>query len=333
MKEIVEYARQFEIKVVSEFDIPDHASAIAMAYPKLIAELCDDYIIERKWGVFEPFLYPALPEVYNFITKIMKEATSIFTDEYIHIGGDEINPKQWTEGATIQAFMIEENLADDLVLLASFNARPQAALMHYRNEELPHALRVDDAVTSGETWETWQFMAPRKRGSEVHGDFTLLPVNLRYQTWHILFTFLIVLTANEEKLIKGGEVTLWGKIIKEDTIDVRMWPRSYVISEQLWSSINLIDEDSKLPEAVEQAQYYHRHHEKSANENYDQFDPLNRFADSLPPEIKTAMIQTLNNSWTDKYEAVSFLNTNNYLLTDNNYLLTANNYLLTANNY
>ena len=39
-----------------------------------------------------------------------------------------------------------------------------------------------------------------------------------------------------------------------------------------------------LSQAVEQAQYYHRHHEKSSKENYDQFDPLNRFADSLPPE-------------------------------------------------
>lgn len=36
--------------------------------------------------------------------------------------------------------------------------------------------------------------------------------------------------------------------------------------------------------AVEQAQYYHRHHEKATHENYDQFDPLNRLADVLPPE-------------------------------------------------
>ena len=37
-------------------------------------------------------------------------------------------------------------------------------------------------------------------------------------------------------------------------------------------------------EAVEPAQYYTRQHLKFRAGNYHQFEPLNRFADALPPE-------------------------------------------------
>ncbi len=56
-----------------------------------------------------------------------------------------------------------------------------------------------------------------------------------------------------------------------------------------------------LAQAVEQAQYYHRHHEKFAADNYHQFEPLNRFADALPVESKQVrQLESDIQSWLDK---------------------------------
>ncbi len=55
VKEIIEYADERGIRVIPEFDVPGHATAILTAYPNL-ASAPGPYQIERGWGVFDPTL-------------------------------------------------------------------------------------------------------------------------------------------------------------------------------------------------------------------------------------------------------------------------------------
>ena len=40
--------------------------------------------------------------MYEFIDNLIGEMITLFPDEYLHIGGDEVNPKQWKESIHIQ---------------------------------------------------------------------------------------------------------------------------------------------------------------------------------------------------------------------------------------
>ncbi|MDW8847634.1 family 20 glycosylhydrolase [Erwinia sp. MMLR14_017] len=42
----------------------------------------------------------------------------------------------------------------------------------------------------------------------------------------------------------GGEVALWAEIINPQVIDVRLWPRAYVVAERLWSAKDVTDEQN-----------------------------------------------------------------------------------------
>jgi hexosaminidase len=43
------------------------------------------------------------------------------------------------------------------------------------------------------------------------------------------------LTPEQQKLILGGEICMWGEQIDAETVDSRVWPRSLAIAERFWS--------------------------------------------------------------------------------------------------
>ncbi len=137
ISEVVEYANLLGIRVVPEFDVPGHASAIAVAYPELITEqksVNEQYLMEDSWGVFEPLLDPSNPDVYMFIDKLVAELTTLFPDEYMHIGGDEVNPTQWENSEKIQQYMLENNLKDSHALQVNFNEKVQLILTKHQRK-------------------------------------------------------------------------------------------------------------------------------------------------------------------------------------------------------
>jgi hexosaminidase len=52
-----------------------------------------------------------------------------------------------------------------------------------------------------------------------------------------------IITAEEEKLIIGGEATMWTEHTSSETIDSRIWPRTAAIAERLWSPSKIRDVD------------------------------------------------------------------------------------------
>lgn len=134
MKELVEYAAQKGIRVVPEIDLPGHASSIAVAYPNLIAIPENNLQPERYWGVHKPTLDPTNDAVYQFVDTIIAELAAIFPDEYIHIGGDEVDPTQWNSAPHIQKFMKHHHIASVHDLQTFFNTKLDAILKkHHKN--------------------------------------------------------------------------------------------------------------------------------------------------------------------------------------------------------
>jgi hexosaminidase len=133
IKDLVNYASNLGIRVVPEFDLPGHASAIAVAYPELMAEQ-KPYVMERHWGVFEPLLDVTNPKVYQFIDTLIEELSRLFPDEYLHIGGDEVNPNQWQESDDVNALMLKHKMKDAYDVHRFFNVKLQKILAKHKRK-------------------------------------------------------------------------------------------------------------------------------------------------------------------------------------------------------
>lgn len=53
-----------------------------------------------------------------------------------------------------------------------------------------------------------------------------------------------IIEPQNKHLLLGGEVALWAEMVTPDNIDIRLWPRAFVVAERLWSSRDLRDEAS-----------------------------------------------------------------------------------------
>ena len=122
IKEIIAYARDRGIRVVPEFDIPGHSTSWLVGYPEL-GSAPGPYTIERRPGIFEPALDPTREEVYKFLETFLGEMAALFPDEYLHIGGDENEGKQWDRNPAIQVYMKQKGIKDNHALQAYFNTR------------------------------------------------------------------------------------------------------------------------------------------------------------------------------------------------------------------
>jgi hexosaminidase len=111
-------------RVVPEFDMPGHSTAWFVGHPEL-ASGPGPYAIERKWGIFDPAMDLTNEKTYKFLDDLVGEMTKLFPDHYFHIGGDEVNGKQWDGNPKIQEFKKSHGLKDNEALQAYFSQRVQ----------------------------------------------------------------------------------------------------------------------------------------------------------------------------------------------------------------
>ncbi len=92
--EIVSYAKQHQIDVIPEIDIPGHAMAILAAYPQYACNP-QQFEVRQKWGISKDILCAGNDQVYQFVKDILDEICEMFPYEYIHLGGDEAPKDRW----------------------------------------------------------------------------------------------------------------------------------------------------------------------------------------------------------------------------------------------
>ncbi len=124
IREVIEFAADRGIRVVPEFDVPGHTTSWFVGHPEL-ASGPGPYELDTGMMGLQPAMDPTRVEVYEFLDKFLGEMSELFPDEYLHIGGDEVVPRQWNESQEIQEYMKEHGLDDPHALQAHFNIRLQ----------------------------------------------------------------------------------------------------------------------------------------------------------------------------------------------------------------
>jgi hexosaminidase len=251
VREVIAYARDRGIRVVPEFDMPGHATAWFVGYPEL-ASAPGPYAIERKWGVFDPAMDPTRESTYKFLDEFIGEMAALFPDKFFHIGGDEVNGKQWDANQSIQDFKRSHGLKDNAELQAYFNQRVQKLVAKHGKtmEGWDEILRPDlpkDIVI--QSWRGQKSLADAAqqgyRGLLSSGYYLDLmnSTAAHYQVDPFAGDAANLSDADKPRIL-GGEACMWAEYVSLENIDSRIWPRMAAIAERLWSPQNITDINS-----------------------------------------------------------------------------------------
>jgi len=250
-RELIEYARDRGIRVVPEFDVPGHTTSWFAGYPEL-ASAPGPYAVERRWGVFDAEMDPTKEETYRFLDRFIGEMAELFPDAYFHIGGDEVKGKQWDANREIQKFMREHGFTTHRELQEYFNARIEKILTkHHKrmvgwDEVLSPSLPKDIVIQSWRGQKSLAEAAKQGYRGLLSFGYYLDLMHSASQHYGVdpLSDEARMLTPEEQKSILGGEACMWTEYATPENIDSRIWPRTAVVAERLWSPQDVQDVDA-----------------------------------------------------------------------------------------
>ncbi len=242
MRELVAYARDRGIRVVPEFDMPGHSTAWFVGHPEL-ASGKGPYEIERKWGIFDAAMDPTSEKVYKFLDDFIGEMVRIFPDHFFHIGGDEVNGKEWEANPKIQAFMKTHGIKNNQALQAQFSERVQKLVVKHAKAVVGWDEVLVPGVPKDIVIQSWRGQASLAqaakqgyRGILSNGYYLDLgwPASRHYAV-DPMDGAAGSLSPEEKQRILGGEACMWAEYVNPENIDSRIWPRTAAIAERLWS--------------------------------------------------------------------------------------------------
>jgi len=249
IRDLIAYAHDRGIRVLPEFDIPGHSRSWFLGYPELSSG-SGPYTLEG--GGIDPIMDPTREETYKFLDKFIAEMAKLFPDAYFHIGGDEVDGKQWDANPKIQEFIHAHGMKNNKDLQAYFNQRLEKILAKNHKimvgwDEILHPdLPKTIVVQSWRGQESLALAAQQGyRGLLSYGYYLdLMWPTERHYAVDPMSGAGATLTPEQKALILGGESCQWAEWVTPENVDSHIWPRNAAIAERLWSPQNVVDVNS-----------------------------------------------------------------------------------------
>jgi len=245
---IVEYGRLRGVRVMVEFDMPGHADSWCNGYP----EICPSPSCTTPLNVASNATFALIGSLLGEVTGGKASAagapSGLFPDDFVHLGGDEVNTACWTSTPAVAQWLASQGLSADQGYAYFVKQTAAFAIGGGRRP-----------VQWSEVYDHFKSALPKEVIVHVWKDVTnvtevlangyqvLRNVGYDATSWYLdnLAVNWQAIYSNEpchdvpDALcggILGGHGEMWGETVDASDIEQTVWPRLAAIAEKLWSS-------------------------------------------------------------------------------------------------
>ena len=240
LEEIQQFLPEIRVHLPSPAAVDRHKNGVPRARP------AQGGLGALHLGIFDPALDPSKEEVYRFLDTFLGEMAALFPDPYLHVGGDEVNGKQWDASERLAAFKKQKGFKDDHELQGYFSQRVEKIVTGHGkkmigwDEILLPGLPKDSVIQSWRGQESLGAAAKQGyQGILSNGYYIDLmwPADRHYlvDPWD---KGVDQLPEADRARILGGEATMWSEFTTAEIVDSRVWPRT-ALYQRLWRNHRL----------------------------------------------------------------------------------------------
>jgi hexosaminidase len=264
MREVVDYCFKRGIVVVPEFDLPGHAYVWGNSYPEA-RSTCSQFKPPVNINNFP--IQPANNITYDIIEAMLGDMSSIFTNDIIHLGGDELVLSCWQNDETVKKFLQQrpdiKNMYD---LWGYFQSRLEPLYRQNKKrmicwEELLLNLHTNFySVPKDTIVQVWELIDHLQKVVEDKGyqavlsagfyldkqkpDPSMRDRHLWVDVWEDMYLvdpFKNITTEAGRNRVLGIEACQWGEQVDISQITNRIWARASGVAERAWSPATIVD--------------------------------------------------------------------------------------------
>jgi hexosaminidase len=253
MKGIIRYAASRHIEIIPEIDMPGHMMAAVRLYPWLT---CNGTPGADGSRAFSNPICPCKDSSVQFVKNILSEIFKLFPSKYVHIGGDEVEKRDWERSALCKQFMEQHHIENLDKLQSYFNDR----LLEFFHAHGKTLVGWDEIVEGGIDssavvmfWRPWARLSPLK--ATRNGNRVVMTPDgpLYFDAWpdrHSLSTVyhynpadtIYGMNKAEQQNVIGVQANLWSEMVPtESRGDYLTMPRMTALAELGWTHKDLYD--------------------------------------------------------------------------------------------
>ncbi|XP_071734718.1 beta-hexosaminidase 3 [Rutidosis leptorrhynchoides] len=240
--EIVSYAKRRGINVLAELDVPGHAKSWGIGYPALWpSKTCQEPL-----DVSNDF-------TFKLIDGVLTDFSKIFKYRFVHLGGDEVDTSCWSSTPRIKKWLEQKGLNESqayeyFVLKAQKIAASHGYEVINWEETFNHFGSKLDRKTVVHNWlgggVAEQVVAAGLRCIVSNQDKWYLDhLDANWQGFYTNEPLTNITKPEQQKLVLGGEVCMWGETVDGSDIEQTIWPRAAAAAERLWTRADKLPKD------------------------------------------------------------------------------------------
>ncbi|KRX03069.1 Glycoside hydrolase, superfamily [Pseudocohnilembus persalinus] len=248
IKTILQHGNQAGVRIIPEIDSPSHARSWA-----LMEKYANCNIICPGAEHYNGQLDITLDLTYELVEKIVNSTQNLFTDDYIHLGGDEVINSCYDKRPSIKTWMKNKGMdtSNYIGLQKYYRAQQKKMLkngkssIYWCNEQLNIPPTEDQILQYWGQYENLDMLLDVPNKIIISSEDKLY-INMgqgfvfgnsfgSYLTWKTVYDFEPLPKGYTKDRILGAEACLWSEVNNEFTVDNNLWIRGSALAERLWS--------------------------------------------------------------------------------------------------
>eukprot|EP01101_Sappina_pedata_P013390 TRINITY_DN9657_c0_g1_i1.p1 TRINITY_DN9657_c0_g1~~TRINITY_DN9657_c0_g1_i1.p1 ORF type:complete len:577 (+),score=219.34 TRINITY_DN9657_c0_g1_i1:72-1802(+) len=256
IKDIVQYAYERGIRIIPELDSPGNTLSWSKQNP-YVPSTCKKEIEGEGTGP----LNPVISNSTHMVAALIKEFDGVFTDQYVHIGGEKLDYRCWQQSPRISQHMSDFDNMTVQEVMAEYQSYVAKEVKKYHRGLILWEDSYDEgflAPKNNHAFEVWREATWNTKLADItrNGHKAILSapwfidtdnlassheLELLYSNFYSVEPLSILNGTNS--LVQGGEMCLRSGFKSSDFLS-KMWPLASTVAERLWSKSSINNADA-----------------------------------------------------------------------------------------